>query len=86
MNCTIIISSIVSSVAAVGIFVVSFLNYKIYISAKENKESQENKFNDLLEALIISTILSGPSSTGQFNNAKAKFLEEYIGDTVIFKN
>ena len=79
-------STLVMALATVGIFLFTWLNYRMYVRMKEGNEEQQRRFNDLLEAIVIATILSGPSSWGQFTEAKTKFLREYKGHTQVFKS
>lgn len=92
MTVLMVIGTLVTAAATAGIF---FFTKQMYSLQKEltskqedlqkKQEDQEQKFHDLLEALVIATIISGPSSTGGFDNAKAKFIEEYKGKEKIFK-
>jgi len=79
-----VIEPLLLALATIGIFWFTRLTYNLYRDMQKKQQEQEEKFNDLLEALVIATILSGPSSTGAFGNAKTTFLQEYKGNTKIF--
>ncbi|MCH7974857.1 MAG: hypothetical protein IH949_13430 [Bacteroidetes bacterium] len=68
---------IISSASTFGIFLFTYLSYKTY-------KKTEEKFNDLLQALVIATILSANSDPTQFQVFKKKFLENYSGKHSIF--
>jgi hypothetical protein len=86
MNWVTLVSMFVEAVAMVVIAVFTWLNYKMYVKLQEREEQQQQRFQDLLEGNIIATLISGPSSTGEYKGeAKKLFLEEYKGKTEIFK-
>lgn len=68
---------IVSSISTFGILLLAYVNYL------SNKKSEE-KFNDLLQALVVATILSANSDPQRFTGFKEKFLENYTGRHRIF--
>ena len=80
-----VISICITAFATAGILVYARFNYKLYEKINQKNEAQHQRFADLFEGYIIATILSGPSSTGHFDTAKTKFLDEYKGKTIIFK-
>ncbi|RLD18703.1 MAG: hypothetical protein DRI36_00765 [Caldiserica bacterium] len=73
----IVVSSIVSAIATLAIAIFTYLNFR-----KDKKFKQELK--DLYQAIVIATILSGPTSYGEFEKAKNVFKEVYKGKTDIF--
>ena len=92
MGIVISVSAVVSALATVGIFLFTRLNFMIYKELQKKQgeqqqkfEEQQQRFNDLFEGIVIATLLSGPSSTGDYKGCKEKFLQEYKGKTQIFK-
>jgi len=57
--------------------------------ANEMKTACDQEFrqqaSDLYQAIVISTLLSGPSSSGRFVDVKDVFKAQYRGKTPIFK-
>ncbi len=51
----------------------------------EDKEFRQ-QVSDLYQAIVISTLISGPSSYGAFGQAKDVFKSQYRGKTPIFKD
>jgi archaellum component FlaG (FlaF/FlaG flagellin family) len=86
MNILMVIGTLIMAVATAGICFFTKQTYKLSKNLQQKQDEQDQKFRDLLEALIIATILSGPTATGGFNDAKQKFLQQYRGTTKIFKD
>lgn len=97
MNNVIVIATIVSSLATAAIAWLSWStlqlskviktrdeNYQKQLAEKEDEHRKE--IRDLYEAIVIATIISGPSSFGQFEDAKNAFMQTYKGTTRIFKD
>jgi len=82
-----VISTCVASVATLGILIFTRLTYKLYRSMQQKQEEQEHRFNDLLEAIVIATLLTGPghNTSNYFENGKRYFMQAYKGKTNIFK-
>lgn len=72
--------------ASIGMFWVGWRNYKLYEQERDQAKQQQKDFEDLLEAIVISTLISGPSSTGDLDKAKNAFKENYKGQRQIFKD
>jgi hypothetical protein len=57
--------------------------------ANDLKEAEDKGFkqqvSDLYQAIVISTLISGPSSYGAFGSAKDLFKSQYGGKTPVFK-
>lgn len=79
------ISSALMFVTSVGMYWVGWRNYKLYEQAQQQADQQQKNFEDLLEAMVISTLISGPSSTGGFEGAIVAFKSKYLGNRKIFK-
>ncbi len=75
-----IVIGISAAVSAFATFVIGILTWRNYIMYKE----QQQKFNDLLEGIVIATLLSNPNK-GVWEDSKTSFLREYKGKTQIFK-
>lgn len=78
------LSVVVSALATVGIFLFTRLNLMIYKELQKKQEEQQQKFNDLLEAIVVATIVSTPN-IGVKKDIKRNFLREYKGKAKIFK-
>lgn len=76
----------VTAVAAVAMLWIGWLNYKLAKRVQDQSEQQQKDFSDLMEAIVISSLLSGPSSTGAFDQAIKAFKEKYQGQRQIFKD
>jgi len=86
MNILMVIGTLIMAAATVGICFFTIQTYKLSKNLQQKQDEQDQKFRDLLEALVIATILSAPTATEAFNNAKQKFFHEYRGATKIFKD
>jgi len=73
------------AIASVGMFWVGWNNYKLYKQSQEQAKQHKKDFEDLLEAIVISNIISGPSSTGGLEAAIVAFKTKYKGERQIFK-
>ena len=85
MNAILVLSTLVTAMATVGICVFTRQTYRLYNTLHEKQKEQDRRFNDLFEGIIIATLLSGPSSYGAYRDCKKQFLQEYKGATQIFK-
>ena len=87
MNTVIVVSTAVSAFATIGIFLVAWLNIRMYKTLQEKHGEEQERFQDLLEAMVIATLLTGPGHrTGNyFENGKRYFRNSYKGKTLIFK-
>lgn len=82
----VIVSTLISAIATVVIAYFTYQNYKMY-KILQNKDKQYKKqTRDLYQAIVISTLLSGPSSHGGYRECKEVFKKEYAGETKIFKD
>lgn len=80
---------------AVATCVIAFYSWRSFKLSEEIKRSNELKttsdqefrqqVSDLYQAIVISTLISGPSSYGAFGPAKDVFKSQYRGKTPIFK-
>lgn len=86
MQTLMILSSFLSAIATIVIAIYAGCTYKltrqIDLLAKQSRQDQE----DLFEAIVIATIISGPTSTGDFEKAIRSFNEKYKGQRKIFKS
>jgi hypothetical protein len=85
MNTAIVASATISAVATVVICFVTCLNYRMYQKIQAKHDEEQQRFGDLMEAMVIATLLSGPSGYGDYSNCKKNFSGEYKGETKIFK-
>lgn len=73
-----------TAAATIAMFWIGWLSYKLAKRVQDQAEQQQKDFSDLMEAIVISNLLSGPSSTGAFDQAIKAFKEKYKGDRNIF--
>jgi hypothetical protein len=92
MNELLVISTAVSALATCVIAVYSCFSWKLTVEMKrandlKDKADQEFKeqVSDLYRAIVVATILSGPSSYGSLDQATSAFNAQYAGKTKIFK-
>ena len=85
MNTAIVASATISAVATVVICFVTCLNYRMYQKIQAKHDEEQQRFGDLMEAMVIATLLSGPSVVGPYATNKDTFLKQYKGETKIFK-
>lgn len=85
MNILVLLATAVTAIATVGIFFFTKQTYALYRDLQRKHEEQDRRFNDLFEGIVIATLLSGPSSYGAYKDCKKQFLQEYKGNTPIFK-
>ena len=71
--------------ATCAMFWIGWLSYKLAKRVQDQAEQQQKDFIDLFEAIVISNLLSGPSSTGNFGNVMQAFKQKYKGKREIFK-
>jgi hypothetical protein len=90
-NFIIYISPLISMVATAVIAFYAWRSYELSQQIKNTndlkiKGDQEfrEQLSDLYQAITISTLLSGPSSTGAFDRAISAFKSQYKGKTPIF--
>ena len=86
------VSAFISAVATVFIALYVRRSHQL---AQEIKRSNEQKtgrdeefrqqVSHLYQAIVIATLLSGPSGRGQYIEAKKLFESQYNGETPIFK-
>ncbi len=90
------IMTISTSIMAMATVSLAFFAYQSNRLAKEIKrtndlrEAEDREFrqqvSDLYQAIVVSTLISGPSSYGTFGQAKDVFKSQYRGKTSIFKD
>ena len=51
---------------------------------RESTEQHQQEIKDLYQAIVVSTLISGPSSTGRLERAIKAFEKHYKGKTKIF--
>lgn len=81
----IIVSTCISAIATTVIAYFTYQNYKMYKVLQNKDEEYKKQTRDLYQAIVISTLLSGPSSYGAYRECKEVFKKEYVGETPIFK-
>lgn len=90
-----IISQIISAIATVVIAIVTWQNFLLikkinkrdadYRKHLANKDDEyKSNIKDLYQAIVISNLLSGPSSYGALNQAIDAFKSQYKGKVQIF--
>jgi len=82
----IIVFTLISAIATAFIAYFTWQNYKMYKILREKDEEYKRQTRDLYQAIVISTLLSGPSSYGAYRECKETFKKEYAGGTKIFKD
>ena len=87
----IIVSNIVTAVATMAIAIFTWCSYCISQQIKRATEDQskreeefKNQIKDLYQAIVISNVLSGPSSYGALTQAIDAFKSQYKGKFKIF--
>ncbi len=75
----------ITAAATCAMFWIGWLSYKLAKQVQDQAEQQQKDFSDLLEAIVISNLLSGPSSTGNFGNVMQAFKQHYKGKRQILK-
>lgn len=80
----IIIASSVSALATVVIAIYAHKSHRLCQQLKSGEDKFRQQTSDLYQAIVISNLLSGPSSTGAFEGAKNVFNSAYKGTTPIF--
>ena len=82
-----IVVGIATLISAIATLVIAFYAYSSIKLSKEihNKSEQhQQELSDLYQAIVVATLLSGPSSVGAFASAKQIFSTTYKGKTPIF--
>lgn len=74
----------ISAIATVVIAACAVINYKMYLNIQEKNEEYRERTQDLYQAIVVATLLSGPSSYGSFEDCKEFFKKHYSGKTKIF--
>ncbi|MFH1310470.1 MAG: hypothetical protein ABIH85_07335 [Candidatus Omnitrophota bacterium] len=82
----IIVSAVISAIATIVIAYFTWQTHKMYLKIQEKDEEHKEQTRDLYQAIVVATLLSGPSSYGAFNQCKDAFNATYSGKTEIFKN
>jgi len=90
-NAMFMISSFITAIATTVIALFSWRSFCLSKEIKkiaENQHTKEEEFKsqtkDLYQAIVISNILSGPSSYGALNQAIDAFKSQYTGTFKIF--
>ena len=60
-------------------------DYRMYQKIQAKHDEEQQRFGDLMEAMVIATLLSAPSVVGPYATNKDTFLKQYKGQTQIFK-
>lgn len=81
----IIAFTLISAIATAVIAYFTWQNYKMYQAIQDKDEEYKKQTSDLYQAIVVATLLSGPSSYGAFNQCKDAFKATYSGKTKIFK-
>ena len=77
-------ANIVIAVGTAVIALYTICNYKLYKAIQKKNEESRIQTSDLYQAIVIATLLSGPSSYGQMPAAIEEFKKHYKGKTKIF--
>jgi len=86
MNSIFIVLTLIQTISTIFIARATWLNYRIYETLQKKDEDYKKQTSDLYQAIVISTLLSGPSSYGQYGQTKDVFKKEYRGETKIFQD
>lgn len=76
----------ISAIATVAIAYFTYQNYNMYKIIQNRDEGYKKQTRELYQAIVISTLLSGPSSYGSYSQCKDIFKKEYRGETTIFRD
>ena len=84
MICTvlIVISSVVTALAAIGLTIVSFSNLSLARSIRCRTEQREQEMKDLLQAVVLALMLA-PHGGESVQSAVIRFKNAYKGKTPI---
>lgn len=87
-----VISTIVMAIATVFLAIFAYQSNKLAQEIKRTNDLKDagdaefkQQLSDLYQAIVISTLLSGPSSYGSLKQAIGAFKTQYGGKTQIFK-
>lgn len=81
METIIVISSVITALATLAIAIATYWNYQIVSEMRKESERDQEKFDDLLEALVVATL----SSSAKPEVSKYDFEMNYTGKTPILK-
>ncbi len=77
-----------TAAATIAMFWIGWLGYKLAKQVQDQAEQQQKDFGDLLEAIVISNLLSGSATSGvhpgAWKDIIRRFKEKYKGDRNIF--
>ena len=79
-----VISIAVSAVATIFIAYYAYSSHRLAEELRDSSKQHQQEFSDLLQALVIATILGGRSHGSQLSQAKDDFRQEYTGRMKIF--
>lgn len=79
-----LIAAIITSIATVIIAWYAYCNYRLYKVIQEKDAEYKEQISDLYQAIVIATLLSGPSSYGGIEEAIKEFNRHYKGKTKVF--
>ncbi len=87
-----VVSTAMTALATVMIWVYARKSHQLAQALKQTEEARARRddefreqLSDLYQAIVIATVLSGPSSFGQFHNSVEVFNQQYTGKTPIFR-
>ena len=81
----VLLSAIVSAIATSVIAVYAYKSHAMATAIKKSADKHQDEVEDLYQAIVISTLLTGPGSTGRMDDAIQAFKKHYKGETKIFE-
>ena len=84
MSCAIVISSIITALATLAIAAYARYSYKLTKELQISSNKHQQEISDLYQAIVISTLFSGPAGEGAYDEAVNRFKKTYKGKTKIF--
>jgi len=77
--------AIINILAVCVIAYYAFESHRLANDLTEINEKHQQELRDLYQAIVIATILSGPSGTGAVDKAIKIFKQHYSGEAAIFQ-
>ncbi len=83
MTTIVIVASIINTIATVAIAIYASKAHTLTKKMKESQQQRDEEISDLYQAIVIATILSGPSGP-RIDDILSTFKKTYKGTTKIF--
>jgi len=75
--------AVITSIAIAIVAWFAYCNYRLYKVIQKKDTEYKEQISDLYQAIVIATLLSGPTSTGGIEKAIQEFKSHYKGKTRI---